>query len=139
MPEEYWAHFIHEANIGVRGVGKSKEQAFEQAGLALTAVVTEPEKVASDEGVAINCTAPDDAHLFADFLNALVHEMATRKMIFGRYEVHLNGNQLNARAWGEKVVTKHDPAVELKGATYTDLMVKQDSNGMWLAQCIVDV
>jgi SHS2 domain-containing protein len=29
--------------------------------------------------------------------------------------------------------------VEVKGATYTCLQVKQDESGAWLAQCVVDV
>lgn len=82
MAEKHWSHFHHEADIGVRGIGASKEEAFEQAALALTAVITEPEKVAPKELVALKCEAPDDALLFADWLNALVYEMATRKMLF---------------------------------------------------------
>lgn len=33
----------------------------------------------------------------------------------------------------------HQPAVEIKGATYTALRVAQENNGVWIAQCIVDV
>ncbi len=78
--------------------------------------------------------------LFVDWLNVLIYEMATRQMLFGRFEVHLEGSRLRARAWGETVdVAKHQPAVEVKGATYIDLQVKQDSNGTWLAQYVVDV
>lgn len=42
---KHWEHFPHDADIGVRGVGTSKEEAFEQAALALTAVITNPENV----------------------------------------------------------------------------------------------
>ena len=34
-----WEHYEHGADIGVRGFGGTKAEAFEQAGLALTAVV----------------------------------------------------------------------------------------------------
>jgi SHS2 domain-containing protein len=37
----HWEHFPHEADIGVRGFGASKAQAFEQAALAMTAVMTD--------------------------------------------------------------------------------------------------
>jgi tRNA nucleotidyltransferase (CCA-adding enzyme) len=140
MIDKYWAHFIHDADIGVRGVGNSKEEAFEQAALALTAVITDPENVEPKEAVTISCEAPDDALLFTDYLNALIYEMATRKMLFGSFELHLDGHQLHARAQGERVdVAKHEPAVEVKGATYTDLEVKQEQDGTWIAQCVVDV
>jgi len=140
MAEKHWSHFRHGADIGVRGTGASKEAAFEQAAIALTAVITEPDKVAQKEMVVVTCEAPDDALLLADWLNALVYEMAIRKMIFSRFEVHCDNTRLQAKAWGEKVdVKKHEPAVEVKGATYTSLLVKRDENGGWIAQCVVDV
>ncbi len=138
--EAHWEHFRHEADIGVRGMGPTREAAFEQAALALTAVVADPQRVATPTPVAIACSAPDDALLFADWLNALIYEMATRRMLFGRFEVHLAGAGLTATAWGEPVdPRKHQPAVEVKGATYTELDVRQRPDGGWLVQCVVDV
>jgi tRNA nucleotidyltransferase (CCA-adding enzyme) len=115
------------------------EEAFEQAALALTAVITEPRNVIENEMVAVSCEAPDDQVLFVDWLNALVYEMATRQMLFGRFEVQIHGHTLSGKAWGEQVdVARHQPAVEVKGATYTALRVARENSG-WLAQCIVDV
>jgi len=137
-----WLHFDHDADIGVRGVAPTLAEALEQAALALTAVVTEA-PVATAEAVKITCAAPDVETLFVDWLNALVFEMATRRMLFGRYEVaiHRNGDwRLEGRAWGEAVDRqRHQPAVEVKGATFTGLFVRQDADGLWRAQCIVDV
>lgn len=66
--------------------------------------------------------------------------MALRHMLFSRFEVALEGQRLNATAWGEPVDPgKHQPAVEIKGATYTELKVGRDESGRWLAQCVVDV
>jgi tRNA nucleotidyltransferase (CCA-adding enzyme) len=49
-----WEHFHHGADIGIRGVGRTKQQAFEQAALALSAVVTAPDKIRAQTGVRIN-------------------------------------------------------------------------------------
>jgi tRNA nucleotidyltransferase (CCA-adding enzyme) len=139
MADKRWEHFPHEADMGVRGLGATKAQAFEQAALALTAVITDPGKLSANQVVDIACEAPDDELLLVDWLNALVYEMATRKLLFGRFEVHITDHQLNARAWGEPAdVAKHQPAVEIKGATYTALRVAQE-NGQWIAQTVVDV
>jgi tRNA nucleotidyltransferase (CCA-adding enzyme) len=90
--------------------------------------------------VEIKRQAPDDELLLVDWLNALVYEMATRKLLFGRFEVHVQDHVLNARAWGELMdIAKHRMAVEIKGATYTALRVAQESNGEWVAQCVADV
>lgn len=126
--------------MGVRGIGATPAEAFEQAALALTAVVTDPITVTLSELIEINCEAPDQELLFVDWLNALVYEMATRNMLFGRFEVGINGRRLHGKAWGEKVdVARHQPAVEIKGATYTALRVSLDENQNWMAQCVVDV
>jgi SHS2 domain-containing protein len=135
-----WEHFPHEADIGVRGIGATKETAFEGAGLAVTAVITDPASVAPTQAVSIVCQAPDDELLLVDWLNALVYEMATRKMLFSRFAVRFNDHSLHATAWGEAIeVARHQPAVEVKGATYTELAVKRDEQGRWIAQCVVDV
>ena len=135
-----WQHFRHEADIGVRGIGSTQAQAFEQAGLALTAAVTDPATVRHSQAVEIGCENSDPEFLFVDWLNALVYEMATRHMLFGRFEVRIDGARLAATAWGEAVdVARHHPAVEAKGATLTELKVARVPSGEWLAQCVVDV
>lgn len=136
----HWEHFPHEADMGVRGIGASLEQAFEQAALALTAVVADPVAVIPETMIQLACEAPDVELLLVDWLNALVFEMATRRMLFSRFEVHLEGEHLDANVWGEALdVTRHHPAVEVKGATYTALKVARQADGSWLAQCVVDV
>jgi tRNA nucleotidyltransferase (CCA-adding enzyme) len=133
-----WEHFAHGSDIGVRGIGPTKEAAFEQ--VALTGVLTDPESVRAEVGVAIACEAPADYLLLVDWLNALVYEMSTRRMLFGAFVVALEGSRLTATAWGEGVDrARHEPAVEVKGATYTALRVDRLDDGRWLAQCVVDV
>jgi len=123
----------------VRGVGASKAEAFVQAARALTAVIADPAAVAARERVAIECEAPDDELLLAEWLNALIYEMATRKMLFARFAVRLDGRRLSAEAWGETVdPARHHPAVEVKGATYTTLRVAREG-ARWVAQTVVDV
>ena len=136
----HWEHFHHGADIGVRGIATTKAEAFAQTALAMTAVMLDPETVNQLESVQIHCEAPDDEILLVDWLNAIVYEMATRRMIFSAYRVELNDHRLRATAIGEKVeVQRHQPAVEIKGATFTELKVGQDEQGRWIAQCVVDV
>ena len=135
-----WSHFSHRADIGVQGEGATLAEAFEQAALALTAVVTDPAAVHADERVDLACEAPDPEMLLVDWLNALVYEMAVRGMLFGRFEVAIEGDTLTGSAWGEPVDReRHQPAVEVKGATYTGLEVRRRGDGSWLARCVVDV
>lgn len=135
-----WEHFAHGADIGVRGFGESVEQAFEQAALALSAVVADISTIAPRETIEVHCEAPDLELLLVSWLNAVVYEMAVRKMVFCRYRVIVSGNSLHGSLAGERVdVDRHDVAVEVKGATVTALKVERSQDGGWVAQCVVDV
>lgn len=135
-----WEHFGHGADIGVRGIGPTKQDAFEQAAVALTAVLSDPLTVHSQSEVSMRCEAGDTEALLVEWLNAIIYEMAIRRMLFGRFHVRLEGNRLYGTAWGEEVdIARHEPAVEVKGASYTCLSVGQNQDGDWIAQCVVDV
>lgn len=135
-----WEHFTHKADIGVRGMGRTKKETFEQIALALTAISAEPENVKPLEAVEIECEAPDDEMLLVDWLNAIIYESSTRKMFFSRFDVKIKNHRLKATIYGESIdASKHHPVVEVKGATYTNLLLKHGKNREWLAECVVDV
>jgi tRNA nucleotidyltransferase (CCA-adding enzyme) len=134
-----WEHFPHQADVGVRGIGSTEAEAFEQAARAMTAVITDLETVEPRETVTIECEAPDRELLFVEWLNCLIYEMSVRRMLFGRFSVQLDGTRLRALAWGEHVdPARHRPAVEVKGATYTALRVARERDD-WVAETVVDV
>jgi SHS2 domain-containing protein len=136
----YWEHFEHGADIGIRGVAPTLEQAFEQTAVAMTAVITDPGQVSAAKAVSIHCEAPDHELLLLDWINELVYEMAVQGLLFKRFQVAIDEGKLSATAFGEAVDRhKHQPAVEIKGATFTELRVYHQPDGLWVAQCIVDV
>ena len=135
-----WEHFAHAADMGIRGTGATPAAAFEQAAMALTGLVTDPGIVETRQCIDLTCEAPDTELLFADWINALIYEMSVRKMLFSRFAVTIDGTKLKAQAWGELVDRdRHQPVVEPKGATYTELRVAEQAPGQWIAQCVVDV
>ena len=134
-----WEHFPHGADVGIRGYGATLEQAYEQAALALTGIVTDAD-IDDQNSVEVECDAPDVEVLLVEWLNAIIYEMAVRNMAFGAFKVTANGLHLRGTMWGEPVdQTKHAPACEPKGATYTALRVAQEADGSWSAGCIIDV
>jgi SHS2 domain-containing protein len=140
MTEAGWSHFPHEADIGIRGAGPTLVAAFEQAAMALFAAVIDLDDVAEKAAIEIVCEAPNDALLLADWLNALIYEATTRKMLFRRFVVRIAGGALKAEAWGEPIdLARHHPAVEPKGATLTQLRVGQGPDGTWTVECVIDV
>jgi len=138
--ERRWELYAHGADVGIRGTGSNPERAFEAIALALTAAICDPGQVRSSETVQVQCAAQDLEALLFEWINAIVYEMAARRRLFGRYEVQLTGNTLTATLWGEPLdPVRHEPAVEVKGCTYTDLRVQRLPSGDWCAQCVIDV
>lgn len=135
-----WEHFPHVADVGIRGIGATREAAFAQAAVALTAVVTDPAGVVPRDAVELAAEGPDDELLLLSWLDAIIYAMTTRHMLFSRYEVAFVPGGARGRAWGEAVdVTRHQPVVEVKAATFAELAVRRLPDGCWLAQCVVDV
>jgi SHS2 domain-containing protein len=143
-PRAGWRHFDHDADMGIAGSGPTAAEAFEQAALGMTAIVTSA-PVRAEQRVAVTCKAPDLELLLVDWLNALIYEMSVGHWLFGRFAVSIeprrdDGFELEGTAWGEPVDrARHHPAVEIKGATLTGVAVAQDSRGQWHARCVVDV
>jgi len=135
-----WEHFQHIADVGIRGIGRTINEAFAEGAYALTAVILDPDTVRLDTCVQVHCEADDLDLLFADWLNSLIYEMDVRKMVFGRFEVEIDGARLFGRAWGEPFEADcHAIAVGVKAATYMELAVYQGNDSLWVAQCVVDV
>ncbi len=137
-----WEHFRHGADIGVRGLGGTPGEAFAQAAMALTAVVTDPAGVRARHVLEVRMRDSDPELLLFDWLNEIVFLMATRRMLFGDFEVAVDmaKSELHATMRGEPLDRgRHAPAVEIKGVTLTELKVAPLGDGRWLAQCVVDV
>lgn len=135
-----WAHFPHEADIGLSATAADKASLFEQMALAMMAVITDIDRIEPVNSVSVECEAPADDLLLVDWLNRLIYEMAIRKMLFRRFKVTIEDHLLHATAEGEPVDrARHEPAVEVKGATLTALELAKTDDGRWSARCVVDV
>ncbi len=140
MKKSGWEHYPHTADMGIRGFGITKEEAFAQAALAMIAVSVDLDTIKREQQIEISCQADDDELLFVAWLNSIIYEMATRKMLFSEFEVTISGKKLTGKARGEKLdLDRHMPVVEIKGATYSDLKVRRTEDGTWMAQCVVDI
>jgi SHS2 domain-containing protein len=137
--------FEHGADVGVRGRGATREEAFAGAALALEALFArDPASVRPEREETVACRAPDLEGLLVDFLDELIFLFATRRLVFARFDVAIEEDapgefSLRAKGFGERWdPSRHEATVEPKGATFTALRVGRESGG-WLAQCVVDV
>jgi SHS2 domain-containing protein len=131
--------FEHEADVGIRGFGSSVEEAFQNAAAALYSVMVNIQAVEPKEERSVTVTAPDRELLLVEWLNALLSLSDIERMVFSKFEVAMEGAQLTGTAWGEGLDrARHEPHVEVKGATYHMLSVTE-REGRYTAQCVVDV
>ena len=131
--------FEHEADIGIRGFGGSMEEAFENTAVALYSVMVNIDSVNPVEERTVTVSAPDRELLLVEWLNALLAISDIERMVFSKFEVKIGGMSLTGAAWGERLDgDRHEPRVEVKGATYHLLSVKKQ-DGKYTAQCVVDV
>jgi SHS2 domain-containing protein len=131
--------FEHEADAGIRGYGKTLEEAFAGGAEALFSLMVELDSVEPALRVEIACSALDPETLFVEWLNQLLAEAHLKRMLFRRFQVRIEGNDLQGEAWGEPLtLEKHRLNVEVKGATYSMLKVAREGD-RFVAQCIVDV
>ena len=131
--------FEHEADIGIRGYGDTPEEAFANAAKAMYSVMVELDRVEQKQFRGVNVSADDREQLLVEWLNALLAVSDIERMVFSRFEVRIEGNRLAGTAWGEQLDrARHQANVEVKGATYHLLSVREQGGG-FVAQCVVDV
>ena len=131
--------FDHVADVGVAGEGSTVEEAFAAAARAMFGIMVSLDRVETPEEVSLECTAPDVELLLVSWLNTLLAEADVREMVFSDFDVVIEGDRLRGRARGERLdPSRHEPGVEVKGATLTELRVARGPEG-WRAQTVVDV
>lgn len=140
MSRRVYETFEHEADVGIRGFGKSHVEAFENGAAAMFSIMYSLDEVSGEEGISVEVQAPDRESLFVEWLNELLSQANLREMALSEFKINeLTDKSLRGQAFGEKIdIKKHNPNVEVKGATYSMLEIKE-KNGRYSVQCIVDV
>lgn len=131
--------FEHGADVGVRGFGNTLEEAFANGAKAMFSVMVDIERVKAKDTFEIKCSSYDSETLFVEWLNHLLTLAGIKRAVFSEFQVRIENHNLKGLALGEKFDPKrHEPGVEVKGATYSMLKVEK-RNHQFMAQCVVDV
>ncbi len=133
--------FDHGADIGIRGYGKSIEEAFSRGAMALFSYMY-PHYCLDKSGkkvveIEIFLEEDDLVSLFIKWINTLIAESEINHLAFIHYELKIEKFKLTAIVKGVSLPPTFE-GVEVKGATYCEARVEQ-KNGMWIAQCVIDV
>jgi SHS2 domain-containing protein len=127
--KEHFRFLEHTADAYVEAYGTNLEEAFENAALAMTDVMTEVEKVEARNEETFTVEAKDEYALLYSWLEELLLEFELKGKLYSRFEVYAieksdAGFRLHARAWGEKYDSeKHPSKVGIKSATYHQMEI----------------
>lgn len=135
--------FEHRADVGIRGFGKSKEEAFGECAKAMFSVMIDLEKAKAEGKDLLEVKAPNLEGLLVAFLNHLLYLRDVKGKLYSRFEVYITksgvGLLLKGSAFGEKINSRKNAIKgDVKAASYHQLKVALEK-GKWVAQCVVDV
>ncbi len=137
-----WETFDHVADIGIRGLGRTLDEAFSNGARALFSIMVESlDLVKASAETRVAASSFDLVGLFVGWLNELIAISDLEGMVFSRFEPRVSQGNLmvSSKVLGEPWNReRHGVGVEVKGATFSEARVEK-VNGLWMAQCIVDV
>lgn len=139
-----YEQFEHKADVGVRGYGKTIEEAFVNGAKAMFSVMVNLKKIEPKKEIKIECEADNLEELFVEWLNTLLSEAGIENLVFSEFKIKEikktnSGYKLVGVVQGEELnPEKHEPKVEVKAATYSQLKIERKGN-QYIAQTIVDV
>lgn len=130
------------ADVGYKAYGKTLEEAFENAALAMFEVITDTSKIEPEIERKIEVESEDECALLYDWLSEFLVLLDVDYLVFSKFEVKIEkkeeGFSLKGTAWGEEFNPEiHESRAEVKAVTYHLMDVKQDNEVM--VQVILDI
>jgi len=139
-----YKYLDHTADIKFQAYGKTREEVFENAALAMFNVIIDTEKVSGDTAREIFLKSPDLESLLVDWLSELLYLFEVDEIVFREFRVEKiredkGEYSITAQALGEKYYLKSLPfETEIKAVTYNQLEITKTADG-WKAQVVVDI
>jgi SHS2 domain-containing protein len=134
----------HTADVYIAAHGKTLEDAFENAALAMFEVMTDTEKVSPDVEDSVEVEAEDEYALLYSWLEALLVKFDTKNMLYSKFKIssmeeNAEGFRIKAAIWGEQFnAEKHTQKVGVKAVTYHRMEIIKDIENVRL-EFILDI
>jgi SHS2 domain-containing protein len=141
MPYQY---LDHTADLGIRAVGDTLEQALGQGAQAMLDAIADTHTVHPQLSCQVTCSAPDIPALFCEWLNELLYQAEIHRALWQNARVTRlwqTGAEwmLEGVAHGEPLDPgRHVLHTEVKAATYAGLSYRQ-SDGHHILECVLDL
>jgi SHS2 domain-containing protein len=134
----------HTADVYIRAHGKTMEEAYENAALAMFEVMTDTDKITQMQEATLEVEAEDQYALLYSWLEALLVKFETENMLYSKFQItnwkETDENfKFKAKIWGEKFnPKKHPQRVGVKAVTYHRMVIIRERDQV-LLEFILDI
>jgi SHS2 domain-containing protein len=146
-PEKFAGKFEfleHTADVYIRAHGKTMEEAYENAALAMFEVMTDTDEVAQTQEETVEVEAEDQYALLYNWLEALLVKFETENTLYSKFQITsweetAENFKIKAKIWGEKFYAqKHPQKVAVKAVTYHRMVIIMERDRVIL-EFILDI
>jgi SHS2 domain-containing protein len=125
-----YEYLEHTADVYIKAVGNTLEEAFENAGKAITDIMTDIEKVESLNSIRVSIEAENIEELLYLWLEEIIFRFDAEAFLFSEFEVKEiseDGTLLAGEMRGEEFnPEKHPQRLGVKAATYHMMDIKEN-------------
>lgn len=134
----------HTADVYISARGKTMEEAYENAALAMFETMTDSDKIAQKQEQTIEIEAEDQYALLYNWLEALLVKFEIENMLYSKFQIFdwketAETFKFKAKVWGEKFdPQKHPQKVGVKAVTYHRMVIIRERDRVVL-EFILDI
>lgn len=128
----------HTADIGIKVIGTTMKELFENAAYGMFSLMTEIDKIVPKQKLNISVTGNDYESLLVNWLNDLLYASFTQKLLFCQFDIDIQNKTLSGVVSGDKI-DHHKVILEIKAATYHQLKIDTTHETYYTTQIIFDV
>lgn len=138
-----YEYFPHTADMRFRAYGRTLEEAFANAALAMFNIMLETKKVKPVLERKISVCAKDKESLLFDFLGKFLFLLDSENFALNKVEsITIEKKEdayfLNAVILGDELSEKYETKTQVKAITYNEMQIRQEK-GIWAVNAVVDV
>lgn len=139
-----YQHLDHTADLGIRGIGDTLQEALEQTAQAMLDAIADTQAITPSLACPITCSASDIPTLMIEWLNELLYQAEIHQALWHSTrltDLRQTGDTwtLHGTAHGEPLdLERHILYTEVKAATYAGLAYHQ-RDGHHILECVLDL
>lgn len=134
----------HTADVLIVAYGRSLEELFENAAVAVFEVMTDTSRIEPKLEYSVEEEGIDYESLLLRWLESFLVYYDADNVVFGKFKVDkiwCRGEEcyIKGRGWGEEFdENKHEKRTIVKAITYAEMKIEK-KNGLWTATFVVDI